>query len=154
MFDQFSYTFESNSSTKNLTVCRGRFTSILKLILYYTEAELKVSVLSIHQEIIDHWPNYICIGILHFVPNVVLMPLFFGKLLVKYKSWVLEWKGWSLSLLSIKHFKWLVVIKIELMGKRNLLIFSIFREYQGLLYHRTCKPDFLCSWPSLNSYLK
>ena len=25
---------------------------------------------------------------------------------------------------------------------------------QGLLYHRTCKPDFLCSWPSLNSYLK
>ena len=25
--------------------------------------------------------------------------------------------------------------------------------YQGLLYHRTCKPDFLCSWPSLNSYL-
>ena len=24
---------------------------------------------------------------------------------------------------------------------------------QGLLYHRTCKPDFLCSWPSLNSYL-
>ena len=23
-----------------------------------------------------------------------------------------------------------------------------------LLYHRTCKPDFLCSWPSLNSYLK
>ena len=26
--------------------------------------------------------------------------------------------------------------------------------YQGLLYHRTCKPNFLCSWPSLNSYLK
>ena len=25
---------------------------------------------------------------------------------------------------------------------------------QGLLYHKTCKPDFLCSWPSLNSYLK
>ena len=25
---------------------------------------------------------------------------------------------------------------------------------QGLLYHRTCKRDFLCSWPSLNSYLK
>ena len=25
---------------------------------------------------------------------------------------------------------------------------------QGLLFHRTCKPDFLCSWPSLNSYLK
>ena len=25
---------------------------------------------------------------------------------------------------------------------------------QGLLYHRTCKHDFLCSWPSLNSYLK
>ena len=25
---------------------------------------------------------------------------------------------------------------------------------QGLLYHRTCKPDFLCSWPSLNSYLE
>ena len=25
---------------------------------------------------------------------------------------------------------------------------------QGLLYHRTCVPDFLCSWPSLNSYLK
>ena len=25
---------------------------------------------------------------------------------------------------------------------------------QGLLYHRTCKPDFLFSWPSLNSYLK
>ena len=26
--------------------------------------------------------------------------------------------------------------------------------YQGLLYYRTCKRDFLCSWPSLNSYLK
>ena len=26
--------------------------------------------------------------------------------------------------------------------------------YQGLLHHRTCKTDFLCSWPSLNSYLK
>ena len=25
---------------------------------------------------------------------------------------------------------------------------------QGLLYHTTCKPDFLCSWPSLNSYLE
>ena len=25
---------------------------------------------------------------------------------------------------------------------------------QWLLYHRTCKRDFLCSWPSLNSYLK
>ena len=25
---------------------------------------------------------------------------------------------------------------------------------QGLLYHRTCKHDLLCSWPSLNSYLK
>ena len=25
---------------------------------------------------------------------------------------------------------------------------------QGLLYHRTCKPDFLCSWPSLKSYLE
>ena len=25
---------------------------------------------------------------------------------------------------------------------------------QGLLYHRTCKRNFLCSWPSLNSYLK
>ena len=25
---------------------------------------------------------------------------------------------------------------------------------QGLLYHRTCKPEFLCSWPSLNSYLQ
>ena len=24
---------------------------------------------------------------------------------------------------------------------------------QGLLYHRTCKRDFLCSWPSLDSYL-
>ena len=27
-------------------------------------------------------------------------------------------------------------------------------KYQRLLYHRTCKCDFLCSWPSLNSYLK
>ena len=27
-------------------------------------------------------------------------------------------------------------------------------EDQRLLYHRTCKPDFLCSWPSLNSHLK
>ena len=25
---------------------------------------------------------------------------------------------------------------------------------QGLLYHRMCKPDFLCSWLSLNSYLE
>ena len=25
---------------------------------------------------------------------------------------------------------------------------------QGLLYHKTRKPDFLCRWPSLNSYLE
>ena len=31
---------------------------------------------------------------------------------------------------------------------------SRFTRYQGLLYYRTCKPDFLCRWPSLNSYLK
>ena len=31
---------------------------------------------------------------------------------------------------------------------------SVLWRAQGLLYHRTCKPDFLCSWPSLNSYLK
>ena len=31
---------------------------------------------------------------------------------------------------------------------------SIITLLQGLLYHRTCKRDFLCSWPSLNSYLK
>ena len=30
----------------------------------------------------------------------------------------------------------------------------LFSLYQGLLYHRTCKRDFLCSWPSLNSYLE
>ena len=30
----------------------------------------------------------------------------------------------------------------------------IIRLFQGLLYHRTCKRDFPCSWPSLNSYLK
>ena len=30
----------------------------------------------------------------------------------------------------------------------------IYAFLQGLLYHRTCKPDFLGSWPSLNSYLK
>ena len=29
-----------------------------------------------------------------------------------------------------------------------------FNIIQGLLYHRTCIPDSLCSWPSLNSYLK
>ena len=34
-------------------------------------------------------------------------------------------------------------------GQKRNLVFG-----QGLLYHRTCKPDFLCSWPSLNSYLK
>ena len=27
-------------------------------------------------------------------------------------------------------------------------------HHQGLLYHRTCKNDLLCSWPSLNSYLE
>ena len=36
----------------------------------------------------------------------------------------------------------------------NLPISKIIHIYQGLLYHRTCKPDFLCSWPSLNSYLE
>ena len=30
----------------------------------------------------------------------------------------------------------------------------LLAHFQGLLYHRTCKTDFLCSWPSLNSYLK
>ena len=48
----------------------------------------------------------------------------------------------------------------------HLLFFSLHRTglhfiyslmycaEQGLLYHRTCKRDFLCSWPLLNSYLK
>ena len=31
---------------------------------------------------------------------------------------------------------------------------EILSSGQGLLYHRTCKPDFLCSWPSINSYLE
>ena len=31
---------------------------------------------------------------------------------------------------------------------------SLIYWNQGLLYHRTCKGDFLCSWPSLNSYLE
>ena len=31
---------------------------------------------------------------------------------------------------------------------------EIIRRTQGLLYHSACKPDFLCSWPSLNSYIK
>ena len=30
----------------------------------------------------------------------------------------------------------------------------VFSRGQGLPYHITCKPDFLRSWPSLNSYLK
>ena len=33
-------------------------------------------------------------------------------------------------------------------------IYAHLYIYQGLLYHRMCKQDFLCSWPSLNSYLK
>ena len=32
--------------------------------------------------------------------------------------------------------------------------YAHFISCQGLLYHRTCKKDFLCSWPLLNSYLK
>ena len=35
----------------------------------------------------------------------------------------------------------------------NAIYIDIY-TYQGLLYHRTCKRDFLCSWPALNSYLK
>ena len=37
-----------------------------------------------------------------------------------------------------------------------IIIYIIIKnnKTQGLLYHRTCKPDFLCSWLSLNSYLK
>ena len=32
-------------------------------------------------------------------------------------------------------------------------IYIYIYNFQGLLYHRTCKSDFLCSLPSLNSYL-
>ena len=45
------------------------------------------------------------------------------------------------------------VVKLSLLiiwSLKSLLICTC----QGLLYHRTCKPDFLCSWPMLNSYLK
>ena len=42
--------------------------------------------------------------------------------------------------------------EIRIWGKYAVLVYIYI--YQGLLYHRTCKPDFLCSWPSLNSYLK
>ena len=48
---------------------------------------------------------------------------------------------------EIKH-KINIKYSLELMSNR------IMRLNLGLLYHRTCKPDFLCSWPSLNSYLK
>ena len=34
------------------------------------------------------------------------------------------------------------------------VVSSNINNCQGLLYHRTCKRDFLCSLPSLNSYLK
>ena len=43
------------------------------------------------------------------------------------------------------------------MMERNIDAFEQYgsiRHSQGLLYHRTCKHDFLCNWPSLNSYLK
>ena len=32
--------------------------------------------------------------------------------------------------------------------------FNYGRSKDYLLYHRTCKRDFLCCWPSLNYYLK
>ena len=32
----------------------------------------------------------------------------------------------------------------------NVLKCPLLTLTYGLLYHRTCKPDFLCSWPSLN----
>ena len=38
--------------------------------------------------------------------------------------------------------------------KNSLSISHSLSFAQELLYHRTCKPDFLCSWSSLNSYLK
>ena len=39
-------------------------------------------------------------------------------------------------------------------AQSNLNLPAGMATTKALLYHRTCKPDFLCSWPSLNSYLK
>ena len=44
------------------------------------------------------------------------------------------------------------VIDARSVQVRDLLEVIICR--QGLLHRRPCKPDFLCSWPSLNSYLE
>ena len=45
--------------------------------------------------------------------------------------------------------KLLTIVNVNRSLVKGDLVFS-----QGLLYHRTCRSDFLCSWPSLNSYLK
>ena len=52
-------------------------------------------------------------------------------------------------------------IRIRILIFSNTIIFTAMGMsfiaiilIPGLLYHRTCKHDFLCNWPSLNSYLK
>ena len=46
--------------------------------------------------------------------------------------------------------------QMKQLDQRNKLLIQVgdCTFGQRLLYHRTCKPDFLCSWPSLNSCLK
>ena len=51
---------------------------------------------------------------------------------------------------------WYVVVKTTHFYLQNRSLEGSVCHYcirQGLLYHRTCKLDCLCSWPSLNSYL-
>ena len=68
----------------------------------------------------------------------------------------------KLNYLIIKKllFFWLLNFFIIFLLLLKLFIFWCsyininFTPDRGLLYHRMCKRDFLCSWPSLNSYLK
>ena len=46
------------------------------------------------------------------------------------------------------------VLALSVLLKSSAITHMSLTPFQVLLYHRMCKPDFLCSWPSLNSYLK
>ena len=87
--------------------------------------------------------------------------LFFRRSFCKFNSLTITEKREIYLIISISISIWSYQFPdVDYSKLQNLSYVTVSQtshniiRYQGLLYHRTCKPDFLSSWPSLNSYLE
>ena len=66
------------------------------------------------------------------------------------KKFRYDFQSWE----SFQNIKWNTSTQDLSAFKNKSSNNSSLWSVQWLMYHRACKPDFLCSWPSLNSYLE